>query len=405
MQTEIIPEFLRTPEGREADTILRACVHCGFCTATCPTYQLLGDELDGPRGRIYQIKQVLEGRTPTRTTQLHLDRCLTCRSCETTCPSGVRYARLADIGRNLVERRVDRPLGEKLLRRALVKLVPYPSRFGALVRLGKLAKPLLPTALKAKVPTPRPVGAWPATTGKRRMLALAGCVQSVATPTTNAAAARVLSRLGIDLIEVPEAGCCGAAAYHLNAQAEGLAAMRRNIDAWWPVIRSQAGVEAILVNASGCGAMVKEYGELLHKDASYADKAARIAALARDPVEILAELDLGPLGQPGRGRKVAFQCPCTLQHGQQLNNIVEPILSRLGFVPTPVPEAHLCCGSAGTYSLTQPALSRQLRDRKVAALESGRPDIIATANVGCQLHLEAATRTPVVHWLELLDQG
>lgn len=402
MQTEIIPEFLQTPAGREADTILRACVHCGFCTATCPTYQLLGDELDGPRGRIYQIKQVLEGRTPTRTTQLHLDRCLTCRSCETTCPSGVRYARLADIGRNLVEGRVDRPLGEKLLRRALVKLVPHPSRFGALVRLGKLATPLLPTALKAKVPTPRPAKAWPAPTGKRRMLALAGCVQSVATPTTNAAAARVLSRLGIDLIEVPEAGCCGAAAYHLNAQAEGLAAVRRNIDAWWPQVES--GVEAILINASGCGAMVKEYGELLHGDAGYADKAARIAALARDPVEILAELDPEPLGQPGRGRKVAFHCPCTLQHGQQLNNLVEPILTRLGFVITPVPEAHLCCGSAGTYSLTQPALSRQLQDRKITALESGGPDIIATANVGCQLHLEAATRTPVVHWLELLDE-
>ncbi|WP_089728233.1 glycolate oxidase subunit GlcF [Candidatus Thiosymbion oneisti] len=403
MQTEIIPEFLQTPEGQEADAILRACVHCGFCTATCPTYQLLGDELDGPRGRIYQIKQVLEGRTPTRTTQIHLDRCLTCRSCETTCPSGVRYARLADIGRDLVESRVDRPLGEKLLRRALVKLVPYPSRFGALMRLGRLAKPLLPTALKAKVPTPRPAGAWPAPAGRRRMLALAGCVQSVATPATNAAAARVLSRLGIDLIEAPAAGCCGAAAYHLNAQAEGLAAMRRNIDAWWP--RIQSGAEAILINASGCGAMVKEYGELLHRDPHYADKAAQVAALARDPVEILTELDLEPLGQPGRGRKVAFQCPCTLQHGQQLNNLVEPILTRLGFVPTPVPEAHLCCGSAGTYSLTQPALSSQLRDRKVAALEAGGPDIIATANVGCQLQLEAATHTPVVHWLELLDEG
>jgi len=403
MQTEIIPEFLQTPEGREADAILRACVHCGFCTATCPTYQLLGDELDGPRGRIYQIKQVLEGRTPTRTTQLHLDRCLTCRSCETTCPSGVRYTRLADIGRGLVETQVDRPLGEKLLRRALVKLVPYPSRFGALLRLGRLAKPLLPTTLKAKVPTPRPIRAWPAPAGGRRMLTLAGCVQSVATPTTNAAAARVLSRLGIDLIEAPEAGCCGAAAYHLNAQAKGLAAMRRNIDAWWPQV--QAGAEAILINASGCGAVVKEYGELLRRDADYADKATRIAALARDPVELLAELDLEPLGRPGRGRKVAFHTPCTLQHAQQLNNLVEPILTRLDFITTSVPDAHLCCGSAGTYSLTQPVLSRQLGDRKVTALESSRPDIIATANVGCQLHLEAATHTPVVHWLELLDAG
>jgi len=403
MQTEIIPEFLQTPEGQEADAILRACVHCGFCTATCPTYQLLGDELDGPRGRIYQIKQVLEGRTPTRTTQIHLDRCLTCRSCETTCPSGVKYARLADIGRGLVESRVDRPLAEKLLRRALVKLVPYPSRFGALTRLGRLARPLLPAALKAKVPPPHPAGAWPVAASGRRMLALAGCVQLVATPATNAAAARVLNRLGIDLIEVPEAGCCGAAAYHLNAQVEGLDAMRRNIDAWWPQL--QAGAEAILINASGCGAMVKEYGELLHQDPHYADKAAQVAALARDPVEVLAELDLESLGQPGRGRKVAFHTPCTLQHGQGLNNLVEPILTQLGFVPTPVPEAHLCCGSAGTYSLTQPALSRQLRDRKIAALESDRPDLIATANIGCQLYLEAATHTPVVHWLELLDVG
>jgi len=403
MQTEIIPEFLRTPEGQEADAILRACVHCGFCTATCPTYQLLGDELDGPRGRIYQIKRVLEGQTPTRTTQIHLDRCLTCRSCETTCPSGVRYARLADIGRGLVEDRVDRPLGERLLRRVLVALVPHPSRFGALMKLGRLAKPLLPAALKVKVPKPRPAGAWPTPAGKRRMLALAGCVQAAATPATNTAAARILGRLGIDLVEVPDAGCCGAAAYHLNAQTQGLDAMRRNIDAWWPQI--QAGAEAILVNASGCGAMVKEYGELLHRDPNYADKAERVSALTRDPVELLAEIDLTPLGTPGHGRKVAFHTPCTLQHGQQLNDRVEPILTRLGFVPTPVPEAHLCCGSAGTYSLTQPVLSQQLRDRKITALTSGMPEIIATANIGCQLHLEVATRTPVVHWLELLDAG
>lgn len=402
MQTEIIPEFLQTPEGQEADEILRACVHCGFCTATCPTYQLLGDELDGPRGRIYQIKQVLEGQTPTRTTQIHLDRCLTCRSCETTCPSGVRYGRLVDIGRAIVETRVERPLREKLLRQALVNTVPYPSRFGTLVELGKLAKPLLPGTLKAKVPTARPAGAWPAPAGGRQMLVLAGCVQSVATPVTNAAAARVLCRLGIDLVEVPEAGCCGAAAYHLNAQSEGLDSMRRNIDAWWP--RVENGAEAILISASGCGVMVKEYGELLRHDPRYADKAARISALARDPVEVLLEADLGPLGQPGRGRKVAFHSPCTQQHGQQLKDLVEPILANLGFVPTPVPNAHLCCGSAGTYSLTQPRLSQRLRDEKVLALESGMPDVIATANIGCQLHLEAGAGTPVVHWLELLDQ-
>jgi glycolate oxidase iron-sulfur subunit len=403
MQTEILPELLKTPEGQEADAILRACVHCGFCTATCPTYRLLGDELDGPRGRIYQIKLVLEGQAPTRTTQIHLDRCLTCRSCESTCPSKVRYGRLVDIGRRFVETRVKRPLGEKLLRKALVKVVPNPFRFRALLMLGKIISPLLPAALKKKIPKIGSAGSWPAATGGRRMLALAGCVQSVATPATNAAAARILSRLEIDLIEAPEAGCCGAAAYHLNAQEEGLQAMRRNIDAWWPHI--QAGTEAILINASGCGAMVKEYGELLQQDTRYAERAERISALARDPVEVLSEADLGPLGKPGHRRKVAFHAPCTLQHGQQLRNLVEPILSKLDFVPTPVPDVHMCCGSAGTYSLTQPKLSARLREDKVKALESGMPEIIATANIGCQLHLEAGTSTPVVHWLELLDEG
>jgi glycolate oxidase iron-sulfur subunit len=403
MQTEIVPELLETPEGREADAILRACVHCGFCTATCPTYQLLGDELDGPRGRIYQIKQVLEGATPTRTTQIHLDRCLTCRSCETTCPSGVRYARLVDIGREIIEAKVSRPLRERLLRKALVGLVPHPSRLGALLKLGGIARPLLPKALKAKVPKVRPPGAWPSPAGGRQMLALAGCVQSVGTPATNAAAARILRRLGIDLIEVAEAGCCGAAAYHLNAQEEGLDAMRRNIDAWWPRIR--AGAEAILITASGCGAIVKEYGELLGHDPRYADKATRVSELTRDPVEVFSASDLESLGMPGRGRRIAFHCPCTLQHAQRLSNQVEPILAKLGFVLTSVPDAHLCCGSAGTYSLTQPELSRQLRDSKVAALESGIPDIIATANIGCQLHLEATAGKPVVHWLELLDES
>jgi glycolate oxidase iron-sulfur subunit len=401
MQTEILPEFLSTPGGREADAILRSCVHCGFCTATCPTYQLLGDELDGPRGRIYQIKLVLEGQAPTRITQQHLDRCLTCRSCETTCPSGVRYARLLDIGRHLVEERVARPLPERLLRWMLVKTVPYPARFGLLMRIGRWVRPLLPAKVRAKLPIPRPAGAWPKPAGRRRMLVLAGCVQSVATPKTNAATARVLARLGIDLVESRAAGCCGAAAYHLNAQADGLDAMRRNIDAWWPEI--EAGCEAILMTASGCGAMVKDYGHILAEDPRYAERAAQVAALARDPIEVLANLDLSPLGSPGRGRKVAFHSPCTLQHGQQLKQVVEPVLTRLGFVMTPVPDAHLCCGSAGTYSMTQPELSARLLENKVVALESGRPEIIATANIGCQLQIAGGTQTPVVHWLELLD--
>ena len=402
MQTAITPEFLATPAGQEAEEILRACVHCGFCTATCPTYQLLGDELDGPRGRIYQIKQVLEGRAPTRITQLHLDRCLTCRSCETTCPSGVRYGRLADIGRGVVEQKVKRPLGERLLRQVLLKTVPYPERFGPLVRLGQLVRALLPQSLAEKVPALRPTREWPVPQGKRRMIALAGCVQAVATPTTNAAAARILAKLGIDLVEShASAGCCGAAAYHLGAHDEGLNAMRRNIDAWLPEI--EGGAEAILVTASGCGAVVKEYGDLLAHDPDYANKARRIAELARDPVEVLLKEDLAPLGRPGAGRKVAFHAPCSLQHGQQLKNVVEPILAGLGYELTLVPDAHLCCGSAGTYSITQPTLSKQLRSNKLAALGSGKPDIIVTANVGCQLHLEGGASQPVQHWLELLD--
>ena len=401
MQTDILPEFLNTPDGQEADAILRACVHCGFCTATCPTYQLLGDELDGPRGRIYQIKLVLEGQAPTRVTQSHLDRCLTCRACETTCPSGVRYARLADIGRHYVEQRLTRPWPERLMRWVLVRIVPQPRIMAALIWLGRLARPFLPATLRSKLPPRQEAGYWPKPAGRRRMLALAGCVQSVATPRTNAAAARILSRLGIDLIEVAESGCCGAVAYHLDEREAGLDAMRRNIDAWWPEIAS--GAEAILVSASGCGAMVKEYGEILAHDPRYAERAARVSALARDPAEILGGEDLASLGASGAGRRVAFHAPCSLQHGQRLKQVVEPILERLGFSVTEVPDAHLCCGSAGTYSLTQPTLAGQLRANKVAALESGAPEVIATANIGCQLHLAGAASTPVVHWLELLD--
>ena len=403
MQTAIQGEILATPEGQEADAILRACVHCGFCTATCPTYQLLGDELDGPRGRIYQIKQVLEGHKATRITQLHLDRCLTCRACETTCPSGVRYARLADIGRALVERQVPRPLSERLIRRLLIAVVPHRRVMSSLLGLGRAFRPLLPAGLKAKVPAQRKPGTRPEPTGGRKVVALAGCVQSAATPLTNAALARVLARLGIDLVEPKAAGCCGAVAYHLNDQAKGLAAMRRNIDAWWPLV--EQGAEAILVSASGCGAMVKEYGHLLAQDPSYAEKAARISALARDPVELLAAEDLAPLGQPGAGRRVAFHAPCTLQHGQRIKGAVEGVLARLGFELTQVADAHLCCGSAGTYSLLQPQLAVRLRDNKLAALKAGAPEVIATANIGCQLHLEAGAGQPVLHWLELLDAG
>ena len=403
MQTQLPPQLRDSAEGREADAILRSCVHCGFCTATCPTYQLLGDELDGPRGRIYLIKQMLEGQPVSRETQLHLDRCLTCRACETTCPSGVRYGRLADIGRGIAEQRIARPLGQRLFRRALRLVLPHARRFAALLRLGQTLRPLLPAALRAKVPAPQAAGDWPVANRARRMLVLAGCAQSSATPRTNTAAARVLDRLGITLQVAPEAGCCGALSHHLSAEAEARAFMRANIDAWWPHV--EQGIEAIVMTASGCGVMVKDYGALLRDDPAYADKAARVSALTRDLGEILAAEDITALGQAGAGRRIAFHAPCTLQHGQQLPGLVEDLLRRLGFELTEVGDSHLCCGSAGSYSLLQPELSRQLRDNKLDSLQGGAPELIATANVGCQLHLATASGGPVVHGIELLDQA
>lgn len=401
MQTSLTPDVLDTPEGREADAILRSCVHCGFCTATCPTYQLLGDELDGPRGRIYLIKQMLEGRAATRETRLHLDRCLTCRACETTCPSGVRYGRLADIGRGIAERRIARPWPERLYRRLLRAVIPHARRFGTLLRIGRAVRPVLPPPLRTKIPAPQEAGTWPPPRHARRMLVLAGCAQAGATPNTNAAAARVLDRLGISLVVAPAAGCCGALSQHLSAEAEARAFMRRNIDAWWPYVED--GIEAIVTTASGCGVMVKDYGTLLADDPEYAAKAARITKLARDLVEVLGAEDLTPLTEKRR-RRIAFHAPCTLQHGQRLAGTVESVLTKLGFELTEVRGAHLCCGSAGTYSLLQPELSRRLRDVKLANLERPGPELIATANVGCQLHLQSAAGVPVKHWIELLDR-
>jgi glycolate oxidase iron-sulfur subunit len=401
MQTSLADFIKDTPEGRDADRILRSCVHCGFCTATCPTYQLLGDELDGPRGRIYLIKQVLEGAGCTRTTQVHLDRCLTCRSCETTCPSGVRYARLADIGREVVEHRVARPLRERFMRRLLRLLIPYPQRFGPLFELGRRLRPVLPAALKGSVPLVREAPARPPVRHPRRLLMLAGCAQSVTTPATNACAARVLDRLGVSVIEAEGAGCCGALSHHLSATDEARDFARRNIDAWWPQI--EAGAEAVVAGASGCGVMLQDYGVLLAGDPDYADKATRVAALARDLSEVVDALDLDGLGAQAAGTAVAFHSPCTLQHGLSLAGKVEGILARLGYTLTDVPDPHLCCGSAGTYSVLQRDLSQRLQRNKLAALEGGAPEVIATANVGCQLHLAAGTRLPVVHWIELLD--
>ena len=402
MQTLLTPQHLQTAQGREADSILRSCVHCGFCTATCPTYQLLGDELDGPRGRIYLIKQMLEGQAVSRDTQVHLDRCLTCRACETTCPSGVRYGRLADIGRAIAEREIDRPLPERISRRLLRVIIPHAGRFSILLRIGQALRPLLPKTLSNKIPLRQEAGSWPAPRHARRMLVLAGCAQSSTTPRTNAAAARVLDRLGISLLVAPAAGCCGALSHHLSAESEALNFMRRNIDAWWPYI--EQGVEAIVMTASGCGVMVKDYGTLLQHDPHYAEKATRISSMTRDLSEVIGLDAVDKLGPVGNQQRVAFHAPCTLQHGQQLNGLVESLLTQLGYHLTDIPDNHLCCGSAGTYSVLQPRLATQLRDNKLAALASDSPSLIASANVGCQLHLATGTGLPVVHWIELLDQ-
>ena len=401
MQTNIVERFANTDYGREAEAILRKCVHCGFCTATCPTYQLLGDELDGPRGRIYQIKEILEGATPTGSTQTHLDRCLTCRSCETTCPSGVDYGRLADIGRKIVEDEVGRPWIQTLIRKALIVVIPNRSLFGFLMRMGQLFRPLMPGPIRSKIPQRVTPSVWPKSTHARTMLVLEACAQPSATPNVNAATARVLDRLGIQLIAVKEAGCCGAVAHHLSDHDRSYNAVKRNVDAWWPMI--EQGAEAIVITASGCGVMVKEYGYLLAHDPLYAEKAQRVSELAKDISEVLANEDLGGLRVRG-ARTLAFHSPCTLQHGQKLNGLAESVLREFGFDLKPVADSHLCCGSAGTYSILQPDLSKRLLKNKVKALEATGAPTIATANVGCQLHLSTGATTPVKHWIELIDE-
>jgi glycolate oxidase iron-sulfur subunit len=401
MQTQLADFIRDTPQGREAESILRKCVHCGFCTATCPSYQVLGDDLDSPRGRIYLMKRALEGAPVSAKTRLHLDRCLTCRACETTCPSGVRYGRLVDIGRAVVEERTRRDPVDRLRRAALAFALPRRRLFGALVALGRAAKPVLPPTLKAKLASPTRAGEWPAPRHARKMLALAGCVQSSLAPSINAAAARVLDRFGVSLIEAPGAGCCGALRFHLNYQEEGRDDMRSLIDAWWPLIE-HGEVEAIVMTASGCGVTVKEYGHLLAQDPRYRDKAVRVAALTKDLSEVIP---LEAIPQRIAAGRVAFQSPCTLQHGQQVRGNVEARLARAGFEVAAVRDAHLCCGSAGTYSLLHPGIAGELRRRKLATLEETAPDSIATANIGCMSHLGGGARVPVRHWIELLDQA
>ena len=422
MQTTLADFIRDTPQGEEAEAILRSCVHCGFCNATCPTYQLLGDELDGPRGRIYLMKQMLEGLPVTAVTRLHLDRCLTCRNCETTCPSGVQYGRLIDIGRDVVERLSPRPAAERLLRAGLRKGLQSPLLFGSMLKLGHSVRGLLPNALREHLPDSNASGNTSGSSSQqtdiqdspdareasvtltRRMLVLEGCVQPALAPETNAAARRVLARLGIELIAAPEAGCCGAIDQHLAAPEAAQAAMRRNIDAWWPHIKEgvRGGVEAIVMTASGCGSTVKEYGHHLRHDPAYAEKAARVSALTRDLSEVLRDEDLSAL-KPAAPKRIAFHPPCSLQHGQKLRGVIESILIRAGFELLPVDESHLCCGSAGTYSMLQPELSGQLRARKLSNLQARGPELIASANIGCQSHLAAASDVPVVHWISLLD--
>ncbi|MEM5454358.1 glycolate oxidase subunit GlcF [Paraburkholderia phytofirmans] len=403
MQTNLADFIRNTPDGDEADGILRNCVHCGFCTATCPTYQILGDELDGPRGRIYLIKQMVEGAPVTRSTQVHLDRCLTCRNCETTCPSGVQYGRLVEIGRKITEEKVTRPFSQRLVRRMLASFVPNSALFTPTMRIGQHFRPLLPKKLRDKVPARQRPLEWPTAKHPRKMLMLAGCVQPSMMPNVNIATARVFDALGVEMLIAPDAGCCGAIRLHLGYNDEALDDLRANIDAWWPYV--EQGVEAIVMNASGCGATVKEYAHLLRHDPAYAEKARRVVELTRDVAEILPEFEEALISVTRRRsvHTVAFHPPCTLQHGQQIRGKVEHLLTALGVEVRLPADNHLCCGSAGTYSLTQPKLSYALRDQKLERLQAQEPQVIVSANVGCIAHLQSGTSTPVAHWIELIE--
>jgi len=403
MQTNIATELRSTPNGQTADEILRSCVHCGFCTATCPTYQLLGNELDAPRGRIYLIKEMLENNRATAVTQEHLDRCLTCRSCETTCPSGVQYSHLLSLGREMAETLVERPVAYKIKRKLILMVLPYQNRFLLLIRTLKLFKPLLSRRLKKQLPSPASKNNFPvASPQKRSVLLFEACVQPGLAADTTPATEAVLNHLGVSVRRISNQQCCGAVAHHLNDLENSRLQMRNNIDAWWPLIHSgTAPPEAIVATASACALELKEYGHLLRHDAEYAEKAAHISSITRDISEIVAsaELDNIRLSKP---KRVAFHPPCTLQHGQKLSGVVEKVLTTIGYELTHIPDSHLCCGSAGTYSLLQPKISDQLRSNKLESINSGKPDIIATANVGCQVHLKGDAETPVVHWIEML---
>ena len=406
MKAELSSALLNKHDLKTAHEALRSCVHCGMCNATCPTYQLLGEENDGPRGRIYLIKQVLEGNPVSESTRKHVDRCLTCRNCETTCPAGVPYSKLLDIGRKVIEEKSSRGFKERITRKALLSLLPYRNRFTPALNIGRVFKPLLPASLKAKIPRKVAKGHTPVAEHKRRMLVLGGCVQPALSPDINTATARVLHKLGISLITAKKAGCCGAVSQHLSAEDEALVFMKNNIDAWCSEIES--GVEAIVMTASGCGAMVKDYAHYLRNDAEYAEKAQRVSELCKDISEIIIDEDLSKLSpslsDKKETEKISWHPPCTLQHGQKVTGVVEKILIDCGYELLPVSDQHLCCGSAGTYSILQPEISKQLQANKIENLQKNKPEIIVTGNIGCQTHLQEASDVPVIHWIHLLDK-
>jgi glycolate oxidase iron-sulfur subunit len=406
MHTELSAPLAHSSSAQRAKAIIGSCVHCGFCLATCPTYQLLGNELDSPRGRIYLIKQMLQGAPATQVTVTHLDRCLTCRACETTCPSGVQYGQLLDIGRQMLEIPPVRGRGERLMRSALGAALSRRTIFAAGLRAGQWLRPLLPQALAARIPVRVRPGPTPAPRHARRMILLQGCVQPALAPNINAAATRVFDRLGVSLVTVKEENCCGALSHHLGATARALQQARRNVDAWMKLL--DGGAEALVSTASGCGVMVKDYGELLRHDPHYALPAQRMSAAARDLCEVLSAAEVAAIVR-GKARarelRVAWQSPCTLQHGQKLSGRVEPLLEAAGFTLTPIRDPHLCCGSAGTYSILQRELAVRLRSAKLSTLQEGRPTVIATANIGCLQHLAAAAEVPVKHWIELIDEA
>jgi len=426
MKTEFSLAQLADPDIAEADKILRACVHCGFCTATCPTYVLLGDELDSPRGRIYLIKEMLEkDQAPTAEVVKHVDRCLSCLACMTTCPSGVNYMHLVDQARVRIEQRYERPLAERLLRQVLAFVLPDPQRFRISMVLARLARPLavfLPTprpsatpgliqrvkAMLALAPNRLPPrGALPgsvfAALGKKRgrVALLQGCAQQVLAPRINQAAISLLTRHGVEVVLVRDEQCCGALTHHLGNDQDALARARANVAAWRKEAAGE-GLDAILVTASGCGTVIKDYGYLLREDKAFAADAAKVSALAKDITEYIAGLGLEPTARQDN-IVVAYHSACSLQHGQKITTLPKELLSKNGFVVKDVPESHLCCGSAGTYNILQPELAGRLRDRKVANIASVKPDMIAAGNIGCMVQIASGTSVPVVHTIELLD--